>query len=250
MYLEVYMGIDLFENEQKISAAAALLIQKVHDGARLNLDDYEALAGEYDKLLDELRRTMHLADRTAAILYESNMDLADKVHHDALTGIFNRRYMEASLIRVISSLTRSGGGELSVLMMDLDFFKNYNDTYGHNMGDACLKAVAKALAVSVLRPEDFVARYGGEEFIAILPNTGENGAYEVAERIFQNVRLLNIPHEKSEAASSVTISIGITTGSVLNTKDGSDFIKRADEALYISKQSGRNRSSYLAFEKE
>jgi diguanylate cyclase (GGDEF)-like protein len=133
-------------------------------------------------------------------------------------------------------------------MIDLDFFKNYNDTYGHTLGDACLKAVAKVFADSVLRPEDFVARYGGEEFVAILPNTGGKGACGVAERILRNVRLLNIPHEKSAAASHVTVSIGITTGSVLNTRDGSEFIKRADEALYISKQSGRNKYTYVHFE--
>jgi diguanylate cyclase (GGDEF)-like protein len=245
------MEIDLFEHEQKISAAAADLIQKVREGASLNLDDYAALAGEYNKLLAQLRMTTHISDRTSTLLHESNLDLSDKIYHDALTGIFNRRYMEDRLIRMVGSMLRSGGGQLSVLMMDLDFFKNYNDAYGHDFGDTCLKTVAKTLADSVLRPEDFVVRYGGEEFVAFLPNTDENGARGVAERILNNVRSLNIPHGKSEAASCVTISIGITTGNVLhNTKDGSEFIKKADEALYKSKQSGRNKYTYLAFKEE
>jgi diguanylate cyclase (GGDEF)-like protein len=244
------MEIDLFEYEQKISAAAADLIHKVREGAPLHLDDYAALAAEYDRILEQLRRATHLSDRTATVLFTSNLDLSDKVHHDPLTGIFNRRYLEESLIHIINSLSRSGDGKLSVLMIDLDFFKNYNDAYGHTMGDTCLKAVAKTFADSVLRPEDFAARYGGEEFIVILPNTGKNGAREVAERILNNVRLLDIPHEKSAAASHVTVSIGITTGHALYTRNGSDFIKRADEALYLSKQGGRNRYTYLAFEEE
>jgi diguanylate cyclase (GGDEF)-like protein len=242
------MGIDLFEYEQKISADAAGLIQKAREGGSPSLDDYAALAREYDLLLEQLRRATHLSDRTTTVLYKSNLDLSDKVQHDALTGIFNRRYLEDSLTRLISTLSRSGDGKLSVLMIDLDFFKNYNDAYGHTPGDVCLKAVSKALVDSVLRPEDFIARYGGEEFVAILPNTGEKGARDVAERILQNVRSLNIPHENSEAASCVTVSIGITTGRTLYTRNAVDFIKKADEALYVSKHSGRNRYTYISFE--
>jgi diguanylate cyclase (GGDEF)-like protein len=135
-------------------------------------------------------------------------------------------------------------------MLDLDFFKNYNDLYGHALGDACLKAVAKTLEESVLRPEDFVARYGGEEFVVVLPNTGEDGACEIADRILQNVRSRNIPHENSATACHVTLSIGITSGRALYTSSAADFIKKADEAMYMSKQSGRNRYTYLAFKEE
>jgi diguanylate cyclase (GGDEF)-like protein len=244
------MEIDLFEHEQKISAAATQLIQKVYEGGRLTLEDYAALASEYDTLLTQLRMTTHISDMTSSILYESNLDLTDQTYHDGLTGIFNRRYMEDRLKRVINSLIRSGGGKLSVLMMDLDFFKKYNDTYGHEQGDICLKAVAGTLAASILRPDEFVARYGGEEFVAFLPNTNENGAREVAERILNNVRSLNMPHEKNEAADRVTISIGVTTGNILSAKDGYNFIKKADEALYKSKQNGRNRYTYIAYEEE
>jgi diguanylate cyclase (GGDEF)-like protein len=240
------LGIDLFANEQKIRDDAAALIQKVRDGAHLNLADYAALADAYGKLLEQLRRATYLSDRTTTVLHESTLDLADKVHRDALTGIFNRRYMEDSLTRIVNALIRSGGGKLSVLMMDLDFFKNYNDSYGHNRGDACLKAVAETLADSVFRPQDFAVRYGGEEFAAILPDTGEEGAREVAERMLNNVRELNIPHNRSAAADRVTISIGVTTGDVAYTHNGLDYIKRADEALYMSKRNGRDRYTYIA----
>jgi diguanylate cyclase (GGDEF)-like protein len=244
------MEIDLFEYEKNISAAAADLIRRVRAGAGLCVDDYAALAGEYDKMLEQLRRATHLSDRTATVLYKSNLDLADKVHHDALTGIYNRRYLEENLVRVISTLSRSGDGKLSVLMTDLDFFKNYNDTYGHNLGDACLKAVAKTLADCLLRPEDFVARYGGEEFVVVLPNTGKSGACDVADRILHNVRSLNIPHENSATACHVTLSVGITSGRALYTNNAADYIKKADQAMYLSKQNGRNRYTYLVFEEE
>jgi diguanylate cyclase (GGDEF)-like protein len=243
------MDIDLFETEQKVSADAAGLIQRSRGYAKIDLSDYISLAEQYDKLLEQLRRSTRLSDRTESVLFASTLDLTDKVHHDALTGIFNRRYMEDAMKRIISTITRSGGGFLSVLMMDLDFFKYYNDAYGHNMGDACLTAVAKTIESSILRPGDFAVRYGGEEFVVILPNTDENGACEVAMRIIRNVKSLDIPHEKSEISDHVTISIGITSSNVMHTKDGKDLIKKADEALYTSKHSGRNRYTYKEFRK-
>jgi diguanylate cyclase (GGDEF)-like protein len=243
------MDIDLFESEQKVSDNAAGLIQSSKGGDKINLDDYIALAGEYDKLLEQFRRATRMSDKTESALFASTLDLTDKVHHDALTGIFNRRYMEDALKRIITTLARSGGGDLSVLMMDLDFFKYYNDAYGHNMGDACLTAVAKTIESSIHRQGDFAVRYGGEEVVVILPNTDEGGACEVASRILKNVKSLGIPHEKSEVSDHVTISIGITSGNALHTKDGLDFIRRADDALYTSKHSGRNRYTYKEFRK-
>jgi diguanylate cyclase (GGDEF)-like protein len=177
------------------------------------------------------------------------LDLIDKVHYDALTGIYNRLYMEDSLKRIISSVARSGG-QLSVMMVDVDHFKKYNDTYGHSNGDSCLKSVAETLAVSVARADDFVARYGGEEFAVILPNTDESGARKIADNMLENIKARNIPHEKNEIAGHITISIGVTTGEVERTQSGIDYIKCADEALYISKRNGRNRYTYMDFKGE
>ena len=159
---------------------------------------------------------------------------------DPLTGIYNRRFLEENLDRIIKSLSRSGG-KLSLLMLDVDYFKKYNDTYGHNMGDSCLKTLANTFNQSITRTEDFVARYGGEEFVIVLPNVDERGASTVAERVLNNIRERNIPHEKSDAASCVTVSIGGVTSSVTHSHTGADFIKKADSALYMSKQNGRNR---------
>ena len=165
---------------------------------------------------------------------------------DVLTGIYNRRYIEESLKRVINTVSRAGGA-ISFLMIDVDFFKKYNDTYGHGKGDSCLKAVANALAQSLFREEDFVARYGGEEFVVVLPYCDERGAHKVANRMLQNIRDCAIPHEKNEVASCVTVSIGVTTGNAEHTRSENDYIKRADEALYMSKQTGRDKYTFVPF---
>jgi len=162
---------------------------------------------------------------------------------DQLTGIYNRRYLDGSLQKIIKLHSRTGS-RLSVLMIDIDYFKKYNDTYGHEAGDNCLKAVAFALSQCVIRDEDFVARYGGEEFAVVLPNTDENGAQLVAERMLEKVRECNIPHRASDIANNVTISIGGTTDVINHMQHGSDYIKAADKALYESKKNGRNRYTF------
>ena len=169
--------------------------------------------------------------------------IVDATYYDALTGIYNRRFFDKNVKRIIKSMSRTGG-VLSLMMIDVDFFKNYNDTYGHDKGDNCLKIIAQALAQGLSRADDFVARYGGEEFVIVLPNTDENGARSIAAKLLENIRQCNLPHEKSDAGNSVTISIGITTGNVKYMQCGSDYVKQADKMLYISKQSGRNRYTF------
>ena len=242
---------DIFAEEQKVLDSGFMYLEEVKVGAEFNIGKYEELLKEYRRLLKQLRRATKLADKTTSNLHEDNLDLTDKVHYDMLTGIFNRRYMEEALKRIINTITRAGGGYLSVMMMDVDFFKKYNDTYGHAEGDNCLKAVAAALAETVTRADDFVARYGGEEFAVIMPNTDENGARLLAEKILEAVRGKNIPHEKNDAAPYVTISIGVTTGYIDNYRqDGLNYVKRADEALYTSKEKGRNQYNFINFEEE
>jgi len=213
---------------------------------------FESLIKEYKMLLKQHKKVIKISDRASSnmIIGQKGQitDLSDKVHHDALTGIYNRRFMEEALERVMKSVQRAADGMLSVLMMDIDFFKKYNDTYGHSEGDICLKKVARAITDSLMRDDDFAARYGGEEFTVILPNTNEIGARAIAERILENLRICNIPHEKSDVSSHVTLSIGIATGNIKdreNVKTGTDFIKRADEALYSSKENGRNRYTFF-----
>lgn len=166
---------------------------------------------------------------------------------DVLTGIYNRRYMDDNLDRTINVLSRSSS-PLSVFMIDIDFFKLYNDTYGHSMGDDCLQMVAKALTASIKRDGDFVARYGGEEFAIILPHTDESGARIIADEIFESIKELNIPHEGSSVSDRVSVSIGITTGIAAYTQSGMDYLRCADKALYISKRGGRNRYTFIDLE--
>ena len=166
-----------------------------------------------------------------------------QIFFDGLTGIYNRRFFDETILRIISSSSRTGG-KLSLMMVDVDFFKKYNDTYGHLAGDNCLKAIAGAISQSVPRADDFVARYGGEEFVVVLPNTDENGARIVADRIMAKIRDCNIPHESSDIAGRVTLSIGGVTGIIKHTDTPEVFIKKADEMLYLSKQSGRNKYTF------
>jgi diguanylate cyclase (GGDEF)-like protein len=169
----------------------------------------------------------------------------DKIYYDALTGIYNRRYFDKHLEIVMKTLSRTDG-VLSLMMIDIDCFKLYNDTYGHSQGDECLKVVAQTLKETVTRTGDFVVRYGGEEFSVVLPNTDEEGARIVAEQLLGNIRSQNILHEstKVEGVDYITLSIGVTTGRIEYPYRGDDYIKRADDMLYQSKQSGRNKYTF------
>ena len=238
--------MDLYKNEQQIYNNAISHANDVHQGAAYDFKEFDTLTKAYGKLLKEVRRLTKTADGTADILYKRNLDLSDKVYYDPLTGIYNRRFMEESLINIIAALSRSSG-LLTVMILDIDFFKKYNDTYGHAEGDVCLKIVAQTLSQCMLREADFVARYGGEEFVVVLPHTDEESAHTMAARILGSIVDANIPHEKNEAADCVTVSIGITTIDVKHTHEGTDYVKCADAALYKSKQSGRNRYTYAEF---
>lgn len=159
---------------------------------------------------------------------------------DGLTGLLNRRTFDAVLD---GELSRTGRERqpLSLLMIDVDRFKAYNDRYGHPAGDKCLKLVATSLRDTTLRSGDSLARYGGEEFVAILPNTDEDGAYVIAERLRRSLRDLALPHEGSEKGV-VTVSIGIASysGTVVERSDA-ELLRRADQALYDAKAAGRDR---------
>ena len=161
---------------------------------------------------------------------------------DSLTKIPNRRNFSDTIAREFMRCQREKN-PLSIIMCDIDNFKLYNDTYGHNRGDMCLIAVAQQIKKSLKRPSDFCARYGGEEFVVLLPDTSLNGVKHVAEKIRSNIEKMNIPHEKSLPAKIVTISLGITTAEhgVSDTTSHELLIKRADKALYMAKEQGKNR---------
>ena len=204
-----------------------------HSLAQLNENSKERIYGvERDDELGTLANTIQ--------------DLFTKANYDALTGIYNRRFMEKNIQRAMEFLSRSDD-LLSVLMIDIDCFKFYNDTYGHDRGDVCLRAVAQTLAGRASRVNDFAARYGGEEFIAVLPYTDKEGACGIAAKMLEDIRGMNLPHAKNVAADSVTVSIGVTSGKVGHLHHWEAYVKHADEALYTSKQTGRNRYTYIEF---
>ena len=173
--------------------------------------------------------------------------LWEDAHIDVLTGLHNRRHMEKTLPPLASQLSRSGD-VLSVLMIDIDLFKAYNDTYGHDAGDKCLKAIATVLRESANRTGDMVIRYGGEEFLVVLPSTDENGARIISEKLINKVKDLKIAHKSSDVSEYVTISIGATSGKVSHTDTWESYVLRADEALYMSKNNNRNTYTFLTME--
>lgn len=159
---------------------------------------------------------------------------------DALTGIPNRGSFTDTIVREFKR-TQRDNQPLSLIICDVDHFKLYNDTYGHSEGDQCLIAVAKAIKDTLVRPGDFCARYGGEEFVVVLPNTPEDGAVQVANRIRENVLALKIPHEKSPPLHLVSISLGVATAHPYTEAKHEHLIKLADDALYTAKEKGRNQ---------
>lgn len=159
---------------------------------------------------------------------------------DGLTGVPNRRVLDDRLRAEWRSCLRNRKA-LSLLMIDVDQFKSYNDHYGHLQGDECLKAIAKTLSQNVERSRDVLARFGGEEFVCLLPETDHAGAMHMAERLRQAIESLAIPHEKSTVADVVTVSLGLATQIPLEDSEGLPLLMAADEQLYRAKQHGRNR---------
>jgi diguanylate cyclase (GGDEF)-like protein len=174
-------------------------------------------------------------------LLQANRRLEVLATQDQLTGLANRRSFDDVLARECRRTAREGT-PLSLLLLDLDYFKHFNDTYGHVAGDRCLRAVADALQQGVRRPGDLVARYGGEEVAIILPNTDLPGALSVAEQLLERVRALGIAHAASPH-ERVTLSIGAASlhGMQANRAE-QRLIEAADRALYRAKESGRNRA--------
>ncbi|GEM44608.1 diguanylate cyclase domain-containing protein [Deinococcus cellulosilyticus] len=195
----------------------------------------------------ELENEIAVRLRAEKALRIANQELQQSALTDALTGIFNRAAFDTYLQRewINHQIARQ---PLSILLCDVDFFKQYNDLYGHLQGDDCLKRIARALDSSGRNRSDFTARYGGEEFVMVLSSTNAAGARIVAERLCAAVRQLEIPHQGSRVHPHVTVSIGVATVVPCSDLNPDQVVDWADQALYQAKQQGRNRS--LAFEGE
>lgn len=173
-------------------------------------------------------------------LEQSNLELQRLSCTDGLTGIFNRRYFDDYLQQEWLRATREGV-DISLILIDIDFFKPFNDNYGHQAGDDCLQSVAKVIQETAKRPGDMAARYGGEEFVIVLPNTDIEGVKVIADTLFESIKSTKLKHEYSSISKFITISAGI--GTIMPTKKSKPayLIEIADKALFKAKEAGRDR---------
>ena len=182
--------------------------------------------------------------RAEEALEKSNRKLESLSNTDGLTGIANRRHFDEVLAQEHARHARSGA-ELSLILLDLDHFKLFNDCYGHVAGDQCLQQVAQVIADCASRSSDLAARYGGEEFVCILPETDCRGAVAIAEKIRQGIMACAIPHKESKVADCVTASMGVVTVQCTAGESIVDIVAQVDELLYRAKSSGRNRVEFV-----
>lgn len=173
-------------------------------------------------------------------LLDTNLVLQRLMNSDGLTGLSNRRHFDEYLELEWRRAMRDQA-QLSLLMIDVDYFKLYNDSFGHLEGDEALRKVATAIRDVSSRPSDLPARYGGEEFVLVLPNTSPGGARLVAEKLRQTVAGMNIPHVVPAEGASLTISIGLSTMTPQSGSDYRQLISAADKGLYLAKNNGRNQ---------
>ncbi len=198
------------------------------------------LAQANAQLEDRVRLRTHELQGANEALTLANRQLEVFSRTDGLLQIANRKCFDDRLVEESARASRSHQS-LGLLMIDVDYFKRYNDRYGHQAGDHCLQAVARAVSQAVMRPSDLVARYGGEELVVLLPDTDEAGTLQVAKKICAAVAALALPHEDSSVVPYVTVSVGAAWAMFSAQGGGVGLLARADQALYQAKETGRNR---------
>ena len=264
-FLRSWLGFHILGEDQSMARQIALIrsgkspdqaYQEVHssrsDNATVALltalhNLYHVLSGQNrDLAAANFRLEERVAERTEQLAL-ANQALTDLNHRlealsntDGLLEIANRRHFDAKLDEEWRRALRQRQ-PLSLLMIDVDYFKRYNDSYGHQAGDRCLQSVARAARSALRRPGDLLARYGGEELVVVLPNTEQNGAILVARAIQRGLGNLRIPHADSPVADQVTISVGVATMVPDKQTNSAQLVAAADHALYSAKEDGRNR---------
>lgn len=204
----------------------------------LNLGAIDYITKPFNKAIVKLRIKNYLD-------LKIKNDMLEKLSmYDGLTNIRNRRFFDETFEKTFNEIKRDKKS-LAVLMIDIDFFKPYNDNYGHGQGDETLRKVAKALEKTIKRPSDFVARYGGEEFVILLKDINKDGVEAVANNLLNAVRELKITHEFSKIENYVTISIGASFYNSSSDITKLELLLKADETLYNVKNSGRNNFAIL-----
>ena len=243
--LDVNMpGIDGFEVCRRLKEEPAtrnvpvIFITAMHDAADetqgFDLGAVDYITKPFHSAVVKARVRTHLRLKQQSDLLERYAFL------DALTGLANRRAFDDKITEEWNRCRRSSS-PLSVLLIDVDHFKGYNDHYGHGAGDLCLSNVARALSGCLQRAGELLARYGGEEFVAVLPDSDAGSAAVVAERLRAAVDALKLPHQASAAGDHVTVSLGVATTTPSDASSHADLLAAADGALYQAKAAGRNR---------
>ena len=204
----------------------------------LNLGAIDYITKPFNKAIVKLRIKNYLN-------LKIKNDMLEKLSmYDGLTNIRNRRFFDETFEKTFSEIKRDKKS-LAVLMIDIDFFKPYNDNYGHGQGDETLRKVAKALEKTIKRASDFVARYGGEEFVILLKDINKDGVEAVANNLLNAIRELKITHEFSKIENYVTVSIGVSYYNSSSDITKLELLLKADETLYNVKNSGRNNFAIL-----
>ena len=204
----------------------------------LNLGAIDYITKPFNKTITKLRLKNYLEMKI-------KNDMLEKLSmYDGLTNIRNRRFFDETFEKTFSEIKRDKKS-LAVLMIDIDFFKPYNDNYGHGQGDETLRKVAKALEKTIKRASDFVARYGGEEFVILLKDINKDGVEAVANNLLNAIRELKITHEFSKIENYVTVSIGVSYYNSSSDITKLELLLKADETLYNVKNSGRNNFAIL-----
>ncbi|ARU59220.1 signal transduction diguanylate cyclase [Oleiphilus messinensis] len=223
----------LFNKEDRILKQYRAIIETTeHEGHPL-VHDLTALLSHYEELLSKFDRLTKVSDKQQISLHEM-------ARVDGLTGLNNRKYLE-DFLKFEWKRASDLDVPMAMIMVDIDYFKLYNDTYGHQAGDRCLKQVGEVLAQTVKRSSDFVARYGGEEFTIVLTDCRHHYAVDLAEKIQRAISTAEIRHAGSKVSEYVTLSMGIAVYQPGKGSSPSALLSAADEALYRAKESGRNR---------
>ncbi len=261
----VMPGVDGMTLVRQYRASAVLanvpiIVLSSKDDATVKRDAFAGGANDYMVKLPDVielvariryhsRSYINLLQRDAAYralresqqqLQKTNFELQRLTNTDGLTGIANRRYFD-DYLGAEWRRARRDGLYLSLLLIDVDFFKLYNDSYGHVAGDAVLKQVAQTLDDSILRPADLSARFGGEEFAMILPRTDLDGARAIGQKICHLIVAAAIPHERSTVSAFLTVSVGAASLVPGQEQELGELVEIADRRLYLAKQAGRNR---------
>ena len=241
--------IDIFAKEEEVLKKAGGLVASGIFESAADEGYYRELLSEYQDLLNQMRRMIRMSDLMESRLNTLSRKLDELSKTDFLTNLYNRRFFDECLQREWKSSLRNHTF-LSLLIIDIDYFKRYNDLYGHIEGDKCLQTVASKIADLLHRPRDLAARFGGEEFVVLLPETDVAGAWNIAESIRACIEVLEIPIESLAETGKVTISIGLS--GILPQKGIAPevLIRAADEALYIAKKEGRNCIREIAIERD